>query len=155
MFDGLTPDRLRRIAEVYEAALELEEPLRGPYLAALARADLDLVRHVYRLLEGTEEKTEAATPSAVAEPESAPQAEDRQIGPYRLVELLGMGGMGTVHLAERSDSEFERRVAIKVIRFGFDVPEVRRRFLSERQILASFDHPNIAGMHEGGTTADG
>ncbi|MEM7515765.1 MAG: protein kinase, partial [Planctomycetota bacterium] len=155
MFDGMTPNRLRRIAEVYEAVLELEGPLRGAYLVALARDDLELVRHVHRLLDGASEETEAATPSAVAEPESAPQAEERQIGPYRLIELLGMGGMGTVHLAERSDSEFERRVAIKVIRFGFDVPEVRRRFLSERQILASFDHPNIAGMHEGGTTADG
>ncbi|MEM8996590.1 MAG: protein kinase, partial [Acidobacteriota bacterium] len=157
MFDGLTPDRIRRIAEVYEAVLELDAPLRGPYLAALARDDFELVRRVHRLLEGAGEVTEVATPSAVArsQPPVSTVESDRQIGPYRLVELLGMGGMGTVHLAERSDSEFERRVAIKVIRFGFDVPEVRRRFLSERQILASFDHPNIAKMHEGGTTAEG
>ncbi|MEM1183058.1 MAG: serine/threonine-protein kinase [Acidobacteriota bacterium] len=156
----VTPDRLRRIAEVYEAVLELEEELRGPYLAALARADLDLVRYVHRLLDERAEETEAATPKSSGQEsfdaEDQPATDDeRRIGPYRLVELLGVGGMGAVHLAERSDSEFERRVAIKVIRLGSDVPEVRRRFLSERQILASFDHPNIAKMHEGGTTEDG
>lgn len=79
---------------------------------------------------------------------------DRRLGPYRLIEPIGEGGMGTVYAAERVDDEFERRVAVKVVRGLLD-PERVRRFRVERQILASLDHPNIAGLLDGGTTEDG
>ncbi|HJW92759.1 MAG TPA: serine/threonine-protein kinase [Thermoanaerobaculia bacterium] len=74
------------------------------------------------------------------------------IGPYRLVRPLGHGGMGTVFLAVRADADFDQRVAIKLVRGG---TELIARFRQERQILAALEHPNIARLIDGGTTADG
>ncbi|HKV09244.1 MAG TPA: serine/threonine-protein kinase [Thermoanaerobaculia bacterium] len=77
-----------------------------------------------------------------------------RIGAYRIVRELGRGGMGTVYEAVR-DGDFDRRVAVKVLRRGMDSEDVLRRFATERQILASLDHPNIARLYDGGTTPDG
>jgi len=79
---------------------------------------------------------------------------ERRIGPYRLLRELGHGGMGTVFLAARADEQFEKRVALKVVR-GSDSAEVIRFFRRERQILAGLEHPNIARLLDGGTTDDG
>jgi tetratricopeptide (TPR) repeat protein/predicted Ser/Thr protein kinase len=76
-------------------------------------------------------------------------------GPYKLVRLLGKGGMGTVFLAERADGEVDHRVAIKFIRGASDYPGLRDRFLKERQILASLTHPNIARMLDAGHLHNG
>jgi eukaryotic-like serine/threonine-protein kinase len=76
------------------------------------------------------------------------------IGPYRLLRLIGEGGMGSVWLAERADSEFQRSVALKLphitSRAGLD-----ERMRRERDILASLEHPGIARMYDGGISADG
>src|SRR5213076_174431 len=77
------------------------------------------------------------------------------VGPYRIVRELGRGGMGAVCLAERADQQYQKRVAIKLIKRGMDTDTVLRHFRNERQILASFDHPNIARLFDGGTTKDG
>ncbi len=74
------------------------------------------------------------------------------IGPYRVVRQLGHGGMGTVFLAVRQTEEFSQRVAIKLVRGG---EALVQRFRQERQILAALEHPNIARLIDGGTTADG
>src|ERR1043165_2449698 len=71
------------------------------------------------------------------------------------MECIGAGGMGVVYLAERADQQFEMQVALKLIKRGMDTDSVLRRFQSERQILASLDHPNIARLLDGGTTDDG
>src|SRR4051794_6476614 len=76
-------------------------------------------------------------------------------GPYRLGPRLGCGGMGTVHLAERVDGEVAQRVAIKLMRPGADDPSLRRRFLAERQILATLSHPNIGRLLDAGHRQDG
>ena len=78
-----------------------------------------------------------------------------RVGTYRLVRELGQGGMGTVFLAVRDDDEFHKRVAIKILTRGMDTDYIVRRFRTERQILAGLDHPNIARLLDGGTTADG
>ena len=78
-----------------------------------------------------------------------------RVGPYRLVRELGRGGMGTVYLAVRSDDQFQKRVAIKILRRGMDTDSIVSRFRHERQILASLQHPFIAGLLDGGTTDDG
>jgi serine/threonine-protein kinase len=78
----------------------------------------------------------------------------RMIGAYRVVRELGHGGMGTVYLASRADDQYQKRVAIKVVR-GLDSEEIVRHFRRERQILAALDHPNIAKLLDGGTTDDG
>lgn len=78
----------------------------------------------------------------------------QRVGPYRLQRLLAEGGMGAVYLAEREE-EFSQRVALKLIRHGLTGPEALRLFHSERQILARLEHPNIARLLDGGTTAEG
>ena len=77
-----------------------------------------------------------------------------RIGPYRIVRVLGQGGMGTVYEAEQLEP-LRRTVALKVIRRGMDTAEVLARFASERQALAVMDHPNIARALDAGTTDDG
>ena len=77
------------------------------------------------------------------------------IGQYRLVELVGKGGMGTVYRAERIDAAFDKSVAIKLINGFFHSAEVIHHFRAERQILASLEHPNIARLLDGGARPDG
>ena len=79
----------------------------------------------------------------------------RRIGPYRLLQLIGRGGMGQVYLAERADGQFEQQVAIKLMRDGLEDTSLAARFKAERQILASLDHPHLAKVLDGGLTEDG
>jgi len=88
----------------------------------------------------------------------APQAstmEGQRFGAYQVIREIGRGGMGAVYLAGRADDQFKKRVALKVLRADVNAQEVLSRFKHERQILASFDHPNIAGLLDGGSTPNG
>src|SRR6516165_7778041 len=76
-------------------------------------------------------------------------------GPYRRVRVLGVGGMGNVYLAERTDGEIQRQVAIKLLRTDIHRPAWRERFLQERQLLAYLNHPSIAHLIDAGHTSDG
>jgi eukaryotic-like serine/threonine-protein kinase len=109
--------------------------------------------------EGTEEPVDDTTLSGQPRDSTvtlrrAGMDADRRIGPYKLIRELGRGGMGTVWLAARADEQFEKRVALKVVRAS-DSEEVLRYFRRERQILAGLEHPNIARLLDGGTTDDG
>ncbi len=84
--------------------------------------------------------------------ETSPAPE--QIGPYRVLSVLGEGGMGTVYIAEQK-KPVRRRVALKVIKLGMDSVMVLRRFEAERQALAMMEHSNIARVYEAGTTDRG
>src|SRR5215469_13420842 len=79
--------------------------------------------------------------------------EGDQVGPYRLLQLIGVGGMGEVWLAEQLEPR--RKVALKVIKAGMDTRQVIARFQSEAQALALMDHPAIAKVLDGGTTPEG
>ncbi len=81
--------------------------------------------------------------------------EQGRCGPYRLVRLLGRGGMGSVYLAERADGEVEQQVAIKLLRFRSEEATFQNRFLQERQILATLNHPGIARLLDAGHTDNG
>ena len=81
-------------------------------------------------------------------------ASRQQIGPYRLLSVLGEGGMGVVHLAEQAEP-LRRQVAINVIKPGMDTRAVIARFETERQALALMDHPSIARVYDAGSTDDG
>ena len=81
-------------------------------------------------------------------------AEGRRCGPYRLVSVIGRGGMGVVYLAERVDGEVTQRVAVKLLRPGLRATQLER-FLQERQILAGLAHPNIARLLDAGHLDDG
>lgn len=82
-------------------------------------------------------------------------AQNRTIGPYALNGLLGTGGMGSVFRAQRADGELDREVALKVVPAGLDSPQAIQRFASERDILASLSHPNIAQLLDAGVSEDG
>lgn len=79
----------------------------------------------------------------------------QMIGPYRVLRELGKGGMGVVYLAVRDDGAFRKNVAIKLLRGDAVTHEFVERFRNERQVLANFDHPNIARILDGGDTTDG
>ena len=78
----------------------------------------------------------------------------RRVGPYRVIRRLGRGGMGEVFLAERVDGQFERQVALKLLRDGLESSSMRERFLRERQTLARLEHPGIARLIDGGLAED-
>lgn len=80
---------------------------------------------------------------------------EQRVGNYRLIELLGTGGMGHVYRAERADKEFEHEVAIKLLHANLNDAAQVQRFQAERQTLANLEHPNIARLLDGGTSDDG
>jgi serine/threonine protein kinase/dipeptidyl aminopeptidase/acylaminoacyl peptidase len=84
----------------------------------------------------------------------ASQLLDTDVGPYRLREQIGEGGMGIVYVAEQSEP-VRRKVALKIIKPGMASKSVVARFEAERQALALMDHPNVATVHDGGATEDG
>ena len=84
-----------------------------------------------------------------------PSIEGQRFGAYQVIREIGRGGMGAVYLAARADDQFKKRVALKILRADVNAQEVLSRFRHERQILASFDHPNIAGLLDGGSTPAG
>ncbi|HLA76657.1 MAG TPA: protein kinase [Vicinamibacteria bacterium] len=86
---------------------------------------------------------------------AVPDLTGQRIGPWRIERELGQGGMGIVYLATRADGQFEQRAALKLVLRGMDSDAVLRRFLSERRILASLAHPNIARLLDGGSTPEG
>ena len=92
----------------------------------------------------------ASTVSVLWEP-----APGDRFGPYRILHALGRGGMGAVYLAERDDDQFRMTVAIKLMRSNLVTHETLERFKTERQILASLDHPNIARLLDGGAAPNG
>src|SRR5690242_13940521 len=149
------------VEEIFLAALEIEEPeARSSYLDE-ACGDPELRRHVERLLALDARASgflaaPAPMPTATVPLDSRPDVEGpgTAIGPYRLLEPIGEGGMGTVYVAEQAEP-VRRRVALKLIRPGMDSKQVVARFEAERQALAMMDHPNIARVLDGGVTEGG
>jgi serine/threonine protein kinase len=157
----LSPDLRQRVEEIFEAALDLPAPHRGPFVASATDGDERMEAEVHALLSAHDRAAgmlERAPPPPPPSPAPATPARDRpgisRIGPYRIVGELGRGGMGVVYAAERDDGQFRRRVAIKILRADAD-PALEARVVSERQILASLDHPSIARLLDGGITEDG
>lgn len=164
----MSRERWERIDEVLAAALEVEPAGRDAWLEEECADDAGLLGDVRRLLRRAAD-AEAVLGESVTHYASDvlatfdDPAEDggealgtgARIGPYRLVREIGRGGMGTVYLAERADAEFEKRVALKLVRRGMDTDDVLVRFRFERQILASLEHPAIARLYDGGAAPDG
>src|SRR6516225_2766180 len=142
---------------IYFAALARESPQeRAAYLDEACGADADLRRRVERLLHA-QAKVGSFLQDVAAMPQcTVAQTEEREItgtviGPYKLVEPIGEGGMGTVWMAQQQEP-VRRLVAVKLIKAGMDSKQVIARFEAERQALALMDHPNIARVLDGGTT---
>jgi serine/threonine-protein kinase len=150
--------RWARVEEIFHTASELSPPARATYLHQACAGDADLRAEVQALLDSADEPDlllRAVTHEASQLLEST-STEGRAIGPYRVVRRLGQGGMGAVYLAIRADDQYEKQVAIKLIRAGHEQRAgLLRRFLNERQILANLEHPHIARLLDGGVTAEG
>ena len=157
----MTSERWKEVKEVFATALDRSGHERASYLDEVCEGDEELRREVESLLASHQQAGEFIEAPAVATDTlfAAEDAEDadigRRIGAYRIVQEIGRGGMGSVYLAVRADEEFERRVAIKLIRRGMELDFIVRRFRNERQILANLDHPYIARLLDGGSTEDG
>jgi serine/threonine-protein kinase len=153
----VTPERWQKVKAVLEDVLELEAQQRTAFLDVSCQGDEELRREVESLLASEPDLGDfIETPVfRIRSQDGTPLAEGQRVGVYRIVREIGRGGMGSVYLAERADEEFDRRVALKLIRRGMDTEEIVRRFRAERQILAHLDHENIAKLLDGGTTEDG
>src|SRR5215510_4143700 len=155
----MNPERWRRVEELFRTAIDRPPAERDSYLTRACDGDEDLRREVLSLLERDTAEDFIQDPIAnVALSFTAKSNNDlsgERVGPYRVLRLIGRGGMGDVYEAERDDDQFQQQVAIKIIKRGMDTDFVRDRFLRERQILASLDHPHIARLFDGGATEDG
>ncbi|MCW7541961.1 protein kinase, partial [Aquabacterium sp. A7-Y] len=141
-------------------ALTLPPSQRRVFANRLAADDAALAEELGSLLDAAEagetllDRLPAVLAAEVDELRGASCLGER-LGPYRIVELIGRGGMGEVYRAERADGQYEQQVAIKLMGHSFDREHAISRFHAERQILASLDHPNLAKVFDGGVTEDG
>ncbi|MBZ5618383.1 MAG: protein kinase [Acidobacteriia bacterium] len=143
----MSPGIRRDVETAFAAALELAESEQAAFLAREYGHDPDLRAEVESLLRAHHAAADFLEPAAARAP---------RIGPYRIVDHVGAGGMGSVFRAERDDGQFRQQVAIKMISAGLDTrQEIVRRFLHERQILADLAHPSIARLLDGGYTDTG
>ena len=153
--DPSGPARWRRVQELFHGAVELPLHAQHAFLESSSGGDANLVAEVEALL------LEDRTPDSFLDralPEVAghllsPDGPGGRVGPYRVIRLLGEGGMGVVYLVERED--VGGRAALKLLRDGWVSPSRRVRFLSEQRTLAQLDHPAIAQLHDAGTLPDG
>ncbi len=153
--------RWKQVEDLFFAAADLPENERTAFLDRTCAGDPELRRETESLL-ATESATETHAHLSIAKViESAATAlfdrtsmEGARFGAYQIIREIGRGGMGTVYLAARADDEFNKQVAIKLVKRGIDTDAVLKRFRQERQILAVLDHPNIARLIDGGTSFD-
>jgi len=155
----VNPDEWRRVKDLLDGALEHDPAERSDYIAAACAGDAELRGRVEALARAAEgdggilDATDAVAGGAPV-PEMPTRAGER-VGAYELLEEIAQGGMGVVYLARRADDEFQKKVAVKLMRSGLFSEIDVRRFRSERQIAAALDHPHIARLLDGGTTAAG
>ncbi|MGB8506861.1 MAG: serine/threonine-protein kinase [Pyrinomonadaceae bacterium] len=157
----MNPERWRQVKEIFHAALDLAPEGRPAFLEQRCGGNAGLLDDLRRLLQSHDEAVDfIEDPALVSASKILHTGEGglwtgRVIGRYRVVREIGRGGMGSVLLATRADEQFEKFVAIKLVRRGMDTEDLLLRFRTERQILASLEHPNIARLLDGGMTEDG
>lgn len=155
-------DRYRRLQELFHRAVELPETERTAFADRECAGDLSLRRDLQDLLARDQEAAngilgeDLVPPAVAAEPIEAKTAplhssDGERIDRYRLLRVIGEGGMGTVWEAQQAEP-VQRRVALKLIKPGMDSARVIARFEFERQTLSLMSHPNIARVLDGGST---
>jgi tRNA A-37 threonylcarbamoyl transferase component Bud32/Tfp pilus assembly protein PilF len=156
----IQPARWDRIKSLFEQLVEAGESQRAAYLAHACGDDAELRSSVLALLASD---AAAADPlqGAIGDAAEALLESHRdrligtRIGAYRVMTVLGQGGMSTVYRGEREDAQYQQTVAIKVLEHASLHPRLRSRLHSERHILATLDHPSIARLIDSGDLADG
>ena len=149
-------ERLLKAREVFAAAAAKSGAERSDYLASAGGGDAELLAHVASLLSAHDRAGDflaGATITPAHLRSIVPTAPDA-VGPYRILQLIGEGGFGSVYLAEQ-EHPVRRQVALKLIKPGMDTRQVIARFDAERQALAMMEHPNIARVLDAGATETG
>jgi eukaryotic-like serine/threonine-protein kinase len=158
----MTPAQWQKVKRLLDDALELHPAERATFLKSLSEDEAEVRDELESLLRAHE-----AQPNFLESPYLLGAANDsgnsessaawvgRVLGSYRLLELIGEGGMGAIFRAVRADELHDRPVAVKLIRSGLSKEFFLRRFNEERRILGSLDHPNIARLLDGGASPEG
>src|SRR5229473_7026393 len=155
----MDPARWQRIQNIFHDATDLPQATRKTFVESAAGGDQEVIREVLAMLDqdasghslldrnladvAHETLTESAPPSLIL----------KEVGPYRILRLLGEGGMGVVYLAERTD--LGTQVAVKVLRDAWLSPSRRERFATEQRTLAQLDHPSIGRLYDADILDDG
>jgi serine/threonine protein kinase len=153
----VAPHHWQQLKEILGEALEREGDDRTTFLTQKCGTDTTLRYEVEKYLKNSGQTFEACA-EKMRETLLHKLPSERighLLGAYRIVQEIGRGGMGTVFLAARADGQFEKQVAIKLLKRGTDTDEIVRRFRAERQILAQLEHQSIARLLDAGTTEDG
>ena len=146
------------VEEYFHQALGLPGERRQELLEKLAPETAERVRQLLAADEAEQSVLDQLIGGAAASwlsSRTSFELHPTHVGRYKILRPLGTGGMGAVFLAERDDAEFDKLVAIKILKAGFIGPEAAERFRRERQILAHLDHPFTARLLDGGTLDDG
>ena len=155
----MPPQLWQEVKEILGEALKRDEGVpREKFVADACSHDATLRHEVETYLAVSEDETLEACAENLRDSLMSNVWSPRigqRMGAYRIVREIGRGGMGSVFLAARADGEFEKEVAIKLLKRGTDTDEIVRRFRGERQILAKLDHPGIARLLDAGCTEDG
>lgn len=157
----MSADRWTQISSLFAQAVEFPLSERQQFLERVCRGDESLRQELESLLanDAPDQRLVDIPAEFIANcsdnRESAADMAGRRIGPYRLISLIGHGGMGAVYLGVRADDQYQKQVAIKLLKHGMDTDLMLSRFRRERQILANLEHPFIARMMDGGATEDG
>src|ERR1700720_2033635 len=155
----MRPEQAERVAEIVERALESEADERRPLIVDLCRGDADLRTEVDSLLRFEEkarvfiEMPAFEVAAKIIADENGKLNPGERLGNYKIVSLLGEGGMGEVYLAE--DTTLNRRVAIKLLKPGRGAANIIRRFRQKEQMLAGLAHLNIAWLYGAAITPTG
>ncbi len=155
----MTDERWRRVEEIFASAVDLDGAARRRHLEHECAGDDELLRELEGLLEADNRAdlltgvVESAAAEIVAERDTL--IAGHRLGSWLVAERLGEGGMSVVYRATRADEQFEKQVALKVLKRGMDSDEILHRFSIEREILARLEHPNIARLLDAGSTRDG
>ena len=149
--------RWLEIKEIFNAACDLPQENRATFLE---KYEVSLRFEVEKLLNANDEAVDFIDEPAMVEVgftggDPIDTFIGNRIDTYEILSEIGHGGMGIVYLADHADKTFDKKVAVKLIKRGMDTSAVLKRFVTERQILANLEHPNIAGLLDGGSTEDG
>src|SRR5215469_4133442 len=157
----LNASQFSRLSTLLDQAMGLAPEARDGWLASIERTDPESAELLRRLLSGraagTDDRPETRDllgTQLAAYFDGNPALAGRRFGPWRVVSLLGHGGMGSVWLAERADGLFSRQVALKLIHPALMGQGTAERFAREREILAALEHPNIARLLDAGIAED-
>jgi eukaryotic-like serine/threonine-protein kinase len=155
---GRTQDLWTCVSALFEALRALPAAERAARLHVVREDATEIAREVESLLAADHDDSFLAVGASLPSPSSAPPSPSlvgQTIGVYRVEREIGRGGMGVVYAGRHVDESLQKRVAIKTLVLGLDRPEAVWRFRRERQILARLEHPNIAALYDGGSTAAG